>query len=252
MHTISRTLRKLLALSLSRCTQLTTPSVDQIGDKLFPTPAPYPRVTKELVEQQIGLIKPFYLAKLAKSNGEPLIEDLELPPKQRPGVHRPRLPATGKIPGPTASSTSNTSPQKRPPPPPTSKSNGTGGAASAGKGAAEASAEGSAKKKPKKNSGAAPLATAADEATNETTMDNSSAPAKSVSKLKLPSARSNASKENNTKASVATDVDAPGDPDMDANGDVEDTLMEGVVVNGITGGGVNGIKPVVTPETIKT
>lgn len=44
------------------------------------------------------------------------MEDLELPPKQRPNSSRPRVPASGKILPPTGQGV-NTSPQKRPAPP---------------------------------------------------------------------------------------------------------------------------------------
>ena len=50
----------------------------------------------------------FFLAKLHANNDEPLVEDLELPPKQRPTAARPRVPASGKIP-PQPSSINTTS-----------------------------------------------------------------------------------------------------------------------------------------------
>jgi transcriptional activator SPT7 len=79
---------------------------------LFPPPPPYPRISSDNVSNQIGLLHSFFNAKLASARNEPLIEDLELPPKQRPMATKPRLPASGKIPqhglaGPTSS------PQKR-------------------------------------------------------------------------------------------------------------------------------------------
>ena len=60
-------------------------------------------VKKENIHGQIGLIKNFFLAKLHANGDVPLIEDEDLPVKQR--RPRPRLGATGKI----------VSPQKRPP-----------------------------------------------------------------------------------------------------------------------------------------
>lgn len=84
------------------------------------------------------------MEKLRANGDEPLVEDLELPPKQRPTATRPRLPASGKIPPPTGAGLANTSPQKRPLPP-TSQSSSKPGA-----GSSEPS-----KKKIKKNSGAA-------------------------------------------------------------------------------------------------
>ncbi|KAI1139135.1 hypothetical protein F5Y05DRAFT_339628 [Hypoxylon sp. FL0543] len=65
-------------------------------------PPPEP-VTKENIQEQIGLVKNFFLAKLHANGDSPLVEDEDLPVKQR--RPRPRLGATGKI----------VSPQKRPP-----------------------------------------------------------------------------------------------------------------------------------------
>jgi len=60
-------------------------------------------VTKENIQNEIGLVKNFFLAKLHANGDQPLVEDQDLPVKQqRP---RPRLPATGKI----------VAPPKRPP-----------------------------------------------------------------------------------------------------------------------------------------
>ncbi|RYO73887.1 hypothetical protein DL762_010619 [Monosporascus cannonballus] len=65
-------------------------------------PPPEP-VTKENIQEQIGLVKNFFLAKLHANGDSPLVEDEDLPIKQR--RPRPRLGATGKI----------VSPQKKPP-----------------------------------------------------------------------------------------------------------------------------------------
>lgn len=64
----------------------------------------------------------FFNRKLEASNNEPLVEDLELPPKQRPTATRPRLPASGKIAPPSGLGVggSNISPSKRPAPQTTS------------------------------------------------------------------------------------------------------------------------------------
>lgn len=59
------------------------------------------------------------MAKLHANKDEPLVEDYELPPKQRPMAGRPRVPASGKIP-PQPSLGIGSSPQKRPAPPSTS------------------------------------------------------------------------------------------------------------------------------------
>ncbi|KAH8668439.1 hypothetical protein BX600DRAFT_480674 [Xylariales sp. PMI_506] len=65
-------------------------------------PAPE-AVTKESINGEIGLVKNFFLAKLHANGDAPLVEDEDLPVKQR--RPRPRLGATGKI----------VAPQKRPP-----------------------------------------------------------------------------------------------------------------------------------------
>ncbi len=69
---------------------------------LFEPLPPLPPITIESVKDQIGLVQNFFLAKLHANNDEPLIEDEDLPVKQR--FPKPRLPPTGKI----------TSPRKRP------------------------------------------------------------------------------------------------------------------------------------------
>ncbi|KAL2194862.1 hypothetical protein P885DRAFT_70893 [Corynascus similis CBS 632.67] len=65
-------------------------------------PPPEP-VTRESIQNEIGLVRNFFLAKLHANGDAPLVEDEDLPPKQRRA--RPRLGATGKI----------VSPQKRSP-----------------------------------------------------------------------------------------------------------------------------------------
>ncbi|THC99017.1 hypothetical protein EYZ11_001491 [Aspergillus tanneri] len=112
---------------------------------LFPPPPTYPRITLDTLSSQIGLVKGFFTAKLQANNSEPLTEDLELPPKQRPMAARPRLPASGKIPPLSGQSGPTTSPQKRPLPPTTT---GPVGAPKLATGEPS-------KKKAKKNSGGA-------------------------------------------------------------------------------------------------
>lgn len=68
----------------------------------FEPPPPYEPVTIHNVKSQIGLVQNFFLAKLHANNDEALIEDDDLPQKQR--FPKPRLPPTGKI----------SSPRKRP------------------------------------------------------------------------------------------------------------------------------------------
>jgi transcriptional activator SPT7 len=70
--------------------------------EIFPPLPPLEPVTKENLQEQIGLVRNFFLAKLHANDDEPLLEDEELPAKHRPS--RPRLGPTGKI----------TSPRKRP------------------------------------------------------------------------------------------------------------------------------------------
>lgn len=91
---------------------------------------------------QIGLLQAFFKGKLDANSDEPLVEDLELPPKQRPMAAKPRLPASGKIPSIAGISAPNTSPQKRPPPSNTTSASKAGGSEPS-------------KKKSKKNSGVA-------------------------------------------------------------------------------------------------
>ncbi|KAJ2974556.1 hypothetical protein NUW58_g8621 [Xylaria curta] len=74
--------------------------IDEVLFEDLPAPDP---VTKENIQEQIGLVKNFFLAKLHANGDLPLIEDKDLPVKQR--RPQPRLGATGKI----------VSPQKRPP-----------------------------------------------------------------------------------------------------------------------------------------
>ncbi|KAL3475025.1 hypothetical protein BJX99DRAFT_166650 [Aspergillus californicus] len=109
---------------------------------VFAPPPQYPRITSESVLSQIGLVQAFFNAKLQMHNNEPLIEDLELPPKQRPMATRPRLPASGKIPPSSNLLGLTSSPQKRPLPPSASGSNIKTGTSEPSK------------KKAKKNSGA--------------------------------------------------------------------------------------------------
>ncbi|KAJ5918795.1 hypothetical protein N7454_009939 [Penicillium verhagenii] len=109
---------------------------------VYPTPPSYSRVSTSSLSDQIGLIQPFFKGKLNANRDEPLVEDLELPPKQRPMAVKPRLPASGKIPPMPGISGPTSSPQKRPAPPSTTA--GT-----------KASASEPSKKKTKKNSGVA-------------------------------------------------------------------------------------------------
>lgn len=65
-------------------------------------PLKFEPVTTQNVTTQIGLMQDWFLSKLSDNNNESLVEDDDLPPKQR--FPKPRLPPTGKI----------SSPRKRP------------------------------------------------------------------------------------------------------------------------------------------
>ncbi|ORY12751.1 hypothetical protein BCR34DRAFT_482165 [Clohesyomyces aquaticus] len=69
---------------------------------LMEEPAKFEPVTIQNVGNQIGLVQEWFLAKLHDNNNQDLVEDEDLPPKQR--FPKPRLPPTGKI----------SSPRKRP------------------------------------------------------------------------------------------------------------------------------------------
>lgn len=156
-------------------------SASQATSTLFPPPPPYPRISLQTLSDQIGLLQDFFRAKLQTHNDEPLVEDLELPPKQRPTAARPRLPASGKIPPPSGTGGPTASPQKRPLP------------ASASTSAQAISARGSisepSKKKVKKNSGAAGVPGSNPDAPGDEVpvVDGTKSPTatKSAAKLKL-------------------------------------------------------------------
>ena len=65
-------------------------------------PAKFEPVTVDNVPNQIGLVQEWFLKRLHENGDVPLVEDDELPAKQR--FPKPRLPPTGKI----------SSPRKRP------------------------------------------------------------------------------------------------------------------------------------------
>ena len=69
---------------------------------VFISPEAYDAITTDNLPTQIGLVQDFFANKLAASNGRPLVDDEDLPPKQR--FPKPRLGPTGKI----------SSPRKRP------------------------------------------------------------------------------------------------------------------------------------------
>ena len=61
----------------------------------YKPPPPFEPLTHDILQKQIHVVKNFYLAKLHANNEEPLVEDEDLPIKQR--APKPRLPPTGKI-----------------------------------------------------------------------------------------------------------------------------------------------------------
>lgn len=75
--------------------QMQTQTVDGETVEQFDALSPLDAVNRENIQDQIGLVKNFFLAKLHANGDQPLIEDEDLPVKQR--KPRPRLGATGKI-----------------------------------------------------------------------------------------------------------------------------------------------------------
>ncbi|KAK5173162.1 Transcriptional activator spt7 [Saxophila tyrrhenica] len=69
---------------------------------VFPQPDPYEPITIDNVGAQVGLVQDFFREKLHANHEDALVEDEDLPQKQR--FPKPRLPPTGKI----------SSPRKRP------------------------------------------------------------------------------------------------------------------------------------------
>jgi transcriptional activator SPT7 len=92
----------LLQSRVHNAHNLNNPAAGPSAAALFPPLPPLPPVTTENIHSQIGLVKNFFLAKLHANEDQPLVEDEDLPAKQR--FPKPRLPPTGKI----------TSPRKRP------------------------------------------------------------------------------------------------------------------------------------------
>lgn len=73
-----------------------TNTVD-LTEKIFKEPSRWPKVNVENIEDQVGLVKNWFMKRLHENGDRPLTEDLDLPPKQRPGYGRARIPASGKI-----------------------------------------------------------------------------------------------------------------------------------------------------------
>ncbi|KAF2752355.1 hypothetical protein M011DRAFT_463162 [Sporormia fimetaria CBS 119925] len=94
LHLLQNRMNKALAAQ-------NTSTVTSAG-LLMEEPPKYEPVTVHNVNNQIGLVRDWFLAKLRDNNNEPLVEDEDLPQKYR--FPKPRLPPTGKI----------SSPRKRP------------------------------------------------------------------------------------------------------------------------------------------
>ena len=69
---------------------------------IFDVPDPYEALSTENLPRHLGIVQDFFASKLATNNGRPLVDDEDLPPKQR--FPKPRLGPAGKI----------SSPRKRP------------------------------------------------------------------------------------------------------------------------------------------
>lgn len=74
--------------------QMQTQTIGTTVSDIFEALPPSEPVTKENIQEQIGLVKNFFLAKLHANGDQPLVEDEDLPVKHR---RRVRLPASGKI-----------------------------------------------------------------------------------------------------------------------------------------------------------
>ncbi|KAI9677777.1 MAG: Transcriptional activator spt7 [Trizodia sp. TS-e1964] len=77
-------------------------SIITTSSNAFETLPPLEPLTIQSLKSQIGLVQNFFLAKLHANSDQPLVEDEDLPQRQR--LPKPRLPPTGKI----------SSPRKRP------------------------------------------------------------------------------------------------------------------------------------------
>jgi len=67
----------------------------EAASKELTEPPPWEPVTTESIEFEIGLVQPFLREKVNLSDQSYIVEDENLPMKQRPA--KPRLPPTGKI-----------------------------------------------------------------------------------------------------------------------------------------------------------
>ncbi|EWC48248.1 hypothetical protein DRE_02352 [Drechslerella stenobrocha 248] len=113
---LMRVLQTRIASSFQTQSAINTvvPSTD------YKPPPAFEPLSREILKDQIGLVQNFFLAKLHANSEEALIEDEDLPIKQR--APKPRLPPTGKITTPRKRPVSgqggNSKKKKRPNPPP--------------------------------------------------------------------------------------------------------------------------------------
>lgn len=227
-----------------------TLNANQDDEKVFPAPPPYAKIDVDNVDDQIGLVRDFFREKLRKNGDQPLIEDLELPPKQRPNQGRPKLPATGKI----GDGKVGSSPMKKPPP---SKAGGATGGTTAGPRVTittPASAKGGGKKAgdegPMVNGVITPSDGSGHDSTPEKKPEVSAAvPAvtKPILKAKLNSANVNAASRKG-----AANRAGPGGA-MDIDGRAGDGAIKlNVNVNGILTNGAGGDEDtaMISPESL--
>ncbi|KAL6250220.1 Transcriptional activator spt7 [Rhinocladiella similis] len=72
-------------------------STTDATEQMFEEPPRWPKLALENIDDQIGLARNWFRKRLRENGDRPLVEDLELPLKQRPGYGRARIPASGKI-----------------------------------------------------------------------------------------------------------------------------------------------------------
>ena len=99
MHNAYQAQNQRLVSSHSTHWMLTDPSsTATVAASIMPPPPPVPPVTMQSIVHEIGLAQAFFMEKLRKNSEQPLVEDDDLPVKQR--LPKPRLPPTGKISSP--------------------------------------------------------------------------------------------------------------------------------------------------------
>lgn len=226
-------------------------SIVEVGEKVFKEPARWGKVNVENVEEHVGLIRNWFQRKLRDNGDRPLVEDLELPIKQRPGYGRPRIPASGKI-GEGTLKNNNTSPQKKGP------TKGGGANKSAAQGAANATPG-----KRKSVANGAGIANGADETPTMNGLPNGNAtpstpgpggdgsPAKKIKPMMK--GRNGSVVEISKTAEKNEHQDEPPAPAMEdfvVDGMMDDNLPEvnGAKVNGVGGG--DGDASMMSPESL--